>query len=80
MYELEPWGEVREDLRCGKICAAIANFRFGRTKKSKIYTAADFMPDFTQAVKQNRQPGWKQILNTVTQLNRTLGGRDLRKK
>ncbi len=43
-YKLDPWGEERSDWRSGEICATVANVN--RSKKSRTYKAADFMPKF----------------------------------
>lgn len=46
MYEkIEPFGEVRADLRMGIISSTFANVN--RTdKKQKVWKPSDFMPDF----------------------------------
>lgn len=77
-YSLEPFGDIRADMRSGIIAAAIANFSFHRTKKSKVYKADDFMPKFEQ--KRDKKPDWRKTLKQVEQLNLMFGGKDLRKK
>lgn len=42
-YELEPFGEVRADLRAGIVASVIAN---ANRVKGKAFSPQDFMPDF----------------------------------
>lgn len=39
-YALEPWGELRADLRAAKLVAAIFNCALGRTKNTPTITPA----------------------------------------
>ena len=41
-YQLEPFGEVRADLRSGVVAATFANAH--RTKDARAFTPEDFMP------------------------------------
>lgn len=55
-YQLEPFGEWREDLRAAKICAIIANVNRDEKRKPKPFSPADFMPDFTQQYQPDKPP------------------------
>lgn len=51
MYNLEPWGDARDDFRMGQICSTIANVK--RTKSMKALKPDDFFPVFkTQQTRQ----------------------------
>ena len=41
-YELEPFGDMRADLRSGVVAATFANAN--RSKNAKAFTPEDFMP------------------------------------
>lgn len=43
-YNLEPWGELRADLRAGIVAAAVRNGLRGKGTRS--FKATDFMPQF----------------------------------
>lgn len=53
-YELEPFGEQRDDLRMAQLLALTANVNRDPKKRHKPYTAMDFMPDFEEAA--DRKP------------------------
>ena len=42
LYEVEPWGPLRDDLAAGVIASTIANVNRG--KDSPVFKPADFMP------------------------------------
>ena len=42
-FSLEPWGEMRDDLRSGIIASTIANVHRDSRKHPQPYTARDFM-------------------------------------
>ena len=44
-YTINPFGDVRDDLRAGIVASTIANANRG--KGQKPFAPADFMPDFT---------------------------------
>lgn len=73
-YELEPFGEERDDLRMGVISSTIANVN--RSKNSKVYKPQDFIPKFGE---QHRQT-WQQQLKAVEVINQIFHGEDLRKE
>jgi hypothetical protein len=50
-YELEPWGEHRDDLRAGIIASTIANVN--STKRT--FKPSDFMIDWSRNVRQEVQ-------------------------
>ena len=59
---LDPYGAERADLRSGIVAATFANAF--RKKGGRAFKAADFMPKFRQAP---RQQGWRQMKATMTQ-------------
>ncbi len=44
MYVVEPFGQVREDLRAGRIAATVAN-AVPRARGSRLFEAEDFFPE-----------------------------------
>jgi hypothetical protein len=46
-YELEPWDEMRGDLRNAMLMALLANIN--RKKGAQPFRPSDFMPDFERA-------------------------------
>jgi len=57
--DVEPFDEVRADLRSAQICATIANNNPNRKRGSKSYTAGDFLMKFGQETK--RKQTWQQM-------------------
>lgn len=47
-YALEPFGEMRADLRAGSICSTIANVNRDPAKRAQAYVPSDFMPYLKQ--------------------------------
>ena len=72
-YELEPFGEDREDFRMGVVASTIANVN--RSKNSKVYKPQDFIPKFgdTQPNKQT----WQEQLRIVESLNFVFNRREM---
>ncbi len=56
---IEPFGQVRADIRAGIISAVIANSN--RTKKNRAYKYTDFMPNFDPPARQS----WQQMQATI---------------
>jgi hypothetical protein len=54
-YRIEPFGEWREDLRCGIVASTVANAFRG--KKSKTFKPDDFMPKFGKGDPEKRRKG-----------------------
>ena len=75
-YSIEPFGDVRGDLQAGIVAATIANVNRDPDKKSKPFTAVDFMPDF-EGVSAETGQTWEQQLAIVQMMNAALGGPDL---
>ncbi len=48
-YELEPFGEQRDDLRTAQLMTLQANIHRDTKKQPRPFQAADFMPDFEAA-------------------------------
>lgn len=46
LYNIEPWGDCRDDFRMGQICATLVNSR--RTNQDKVRKPSDFYPIFKQ--------------------------------
>ncbi len=63
------WGEARADLRAGIIAATIANAN--RSKGSKAFSPADFMP---QLVKDEEPASWEVMKMRAMSLNAAMGG------
>lgn len=72
-WQLEPWGEEREDYRSALICAVLANV--WRPKGSRDYRPEDFMPKFVP-VEQSPE----EQLRQVEIMNIIFGGRDMRER
>jgi hypothetical protein len=51
LYELDPWGEERADMRAGIVAATVANVFRG--KNTKPLTPSDFMPRFGPRVRES---------------------------
>ncbi len=45
-YRIDPWGEVRADLRHGIATAVMANIHRDGKSRPEPYRPVDFMPDF----------------------------------
>lgn len=70
--DLEPFGEIRSDLRTGIECATLANI--WRSKTSKAYKPVDFMPKFGEDA--TPQKTWQEIKALAIA---ALGGKNVRK-
>lgn len=46
LYRIDPWGEVRDDLRSGIVASVIANVNRDVRRKPEPFTAQDFVPRF----------------------------------
>ncbi|MEU1219230.1 phage tail assembly protein T [Streptomyces microflavus] len=69
-----PLGPERGDLLHGMLCATVANANRGKGKKAE---PKDFIPKWDQGAK--REPmDWRQMLASVTAMNRRMGGTDRR--
>ena len=55
LYNIEPWGEVRNDFMVAQLCAIMVNA--WRGKGSKAVQAADFMPRFDRPTKTTTTKG-----------------------
>ena len=53
-YQIDPWDDMRADLRSGVVASTIANVN--RRKGAKAFTPKDFMPDFKR---QEKEPAVK---------------------
>jgi len=73
-YEIEPFGEAREDARHGLRAAILANVH--RDPKAKPFEPQDFIPRFRSPEKVKQSPA--QQLKVVELWNKALGGRDRR--
>lgn len=71
-YQIEPFGEEREDLRMGIISSTIANVNKG--KNGKTYKPKDFIPNFNKPTQT-----WQEQLKAIELLNIAFKGEDRRK-
>lgn len=53
MYEIDPFGEMRDDLRAG--CIAATQYNLQRGRGAKAMKIADFLPDFAPKKRQTAQ-------------------------
>ncbi len=63
---IDPWGEWRADLRAGIVASTLANVNRG--KKTKAYTAKDFMPFWqieSEHQRMENRPKGKALSNKV---------------
>jgi flagellar basal body rod protein FlgC len=75
-YQLEPFGEERDDLRSGIVASTIANANRNPKKRRRPFRPKEFMP-VTQKT-QRREQTWQDQLRIVEMWNAALGGKDLR--
>jgi len=73
--EIEPFGEVRADLRAGIIASTVANTARDPKKRRRPFQPREFMPRFERP---RRQQTWQEQLHIVEMMNVAFGGRDLR--
>jgi|SRR5688500_10845477 len=69
-YRLEPFGELRSDLRNGITASVIANVNRDKKRKPKPFKAEDFMPDFAGQY-DARVMSPEETLDIVTALHST---------
>ena len=70
-YGMEPFGDIRADIRSAMICKMIADAFRG--KDSQPTQVSDFMPRF-----EVEEQSEEEMLRTVALLNMSFGGQDLR--
>ncbi len=73
LYHVEPFGEVRGDIREGIVASTVANANRD-AKKRGPYFAKDFMPSFDRQEEQTPE----EQLEVAAQMVVAMGGRDLR--
>lgn len=61
-WRLEPWGDMRADLRAGIIASTVANVMSG--KKGRTTTPADFMP-YQEKQEQTEEDMQSRLLSAV---------------
>jgi hypothetical protein len=78
-FAMEPFGELRADMRSALYLCLHANLN--RPKNRAAFKPADFMikTDRSSARKRPKRMSEEEMLAQVVQINRALGGRDLRK-
>ena len=74
----EPFGEERADLRAALIAATFANAH--RPKGRRPFKLEDFLLRFQDPTAEPAAQTPDEMLRFVEELNRALGGKDLRKK
>lgn len=77
-FELEPFGELRDDLRAGTIAATIANIHRDKKKRRKPYSVRDFMPGYEITARAKQEQSAENLLQKVALINAALGGKDER--
>lgn len=76
-YELDPWGEWRDDYRMGVLAAS--NVNLWRGEGEEPVSPFDFIFDFSQTPEpESESQSWEEQLALVELLNIALGGQDLR--
>lgn len=75
MYGIEPWGELRSDLRMGILASAVLA---PHAKKGKEPKPKDFMPDFTESKADRKQTPQQQA--AIMQLAAATWGKVVVKK
>lgn len=75
--ELEPIGEVRDDLRAGIVASTIAEAHRNPKKRKRPFEAKEFMPDFEKRQDKEEQTPDQQLA-IIEQFNLAMGGKDLR--
>lgn len=75
-YQIEPFGQMRADLRSGTVAAITANAHRDAKKRRKPYTARDFMAGYEFL--EERPAGGSSLLDKVAAINSALGGKDER--
>ena len=73
--KIEPFGEMRADLRAGIIASTVANTARDPKKRRRPFQPREFMPRFER---QQRTQTWQEQLHIVEMMNVAFGGRDLR--
>lgn len=74
-YQLEPFGELRADLRAGTIAAITANAHRDAKKRRQPFTPRDFMAGYELA---EPKPEPSALMGKVAVINAALGGDDRR--
>jgi hypothetical protein len=72
-FALEPWGGLRDDLRAGKVAAAVVNanpFRGGGAARMP----SDFFPTLAEAQPPKARPGVRQVQEKANNFFRLIGG------
>ena len=77
-YRLEPFGAKVN--RKGHALTAMVVANANRKKGAKPFKESDFMHDFVEIRGPRRPQTWQEQLAIVEQLNKQMGGKDLRKK
>lgn len=76
LYQLDPWGPERDDLRAGIVASTVANVNRDRRKRPRPYTPQEFMPKLVEATadaEETVDPA--EIARRVSEVMRGLGGR-----
>jgi hypothetical protein len=76
LEKLEPFGGRRGDLQAGIVAATMANTARDSKQRRRAFQPADFMPDFDNLMPKRRP--WEEQLAIVEQINRAMGGKDIR--
>lgn len=72
-FRLDPFGELRADMRNAILSALIANANRDRKRRRRPFKPAEFMPQFDKEPQSGAD-----MLQMAVLLNEALGGKDLR--
>ena len=69
-YDLEPFGEIRDDFRAGQICSTLANYS-GKTRNEDAPPAhpSEFLPALAEFYKPKEPDGPRLLNDPVEQAN-----------
>lgn len=79
-FEVEPFGQLRDDLRAGTIAATIANIHRDKKRRNKPYSIRDFMPGYELALSEQQTQSAATLLQKIAIVNAALGGKDERNR
>ena len=75
LEEVDPWGEKRDDWRTAMLASIMVNLQLPADKKLKV---SDFLLSFSPTSQPPTELSPDESVAAIAELNRMLGGRDLR--
>ncbi|MEZ4714310.1 MAG: DUF4035 domain-containing protein [Caldilineaceae bacterium] len=79
-YQVEPFGEVRAEMRMGMLASVLANIHRDSKKKPEAYSPKEFMATYEIGDAPSAPLDAKTLLEKVRAINTALGGVDLTKE